>query len=332
MSPTLGAGGSAGSSDSYSDRQFIAITSEKTARVIALPSQNCVYRQQIADTDYVVKAEIISFKGMTNDVCSFFVVVAVVFYCVCISLCWHLCNSRHIISIRKWNDMECIVNSLATLATISIHNIFCIFFCLTDSVCLICYISTGHLVAYSLPSLRQLIDVDFLPLADLRYFFICSAQTEINIFPVLQIRVLIFFSLIQNSIYFSVKEKKNSILIFSLHNFTISLSLYLALYDSRSFSVFFSTSLLFIFDSSIVLQSSQLNLLLQQNYFRFCSEFREFLQLISFYSAFVFVFIFNFWILVHVPNHRNGNNGLIFDIIDSGSNVQIFYEKYNNKF
>lgn len=57
MSPTLGG------SDSFSDRQFIAITSEKSARVIALPSQNCVYRQQIAEADYVVKAEIISFKG-----------------------------------------------------------------------------------------------------------------------------------------------------------------------------------------------------------------------------------------------------------------------------
>lgn len=61
MSPTLGSGGS---SDSFSDRQFIAIISEKTARVVALPSQNCVYRQQIADTDYVVKAEIISLKGI----------------------------------------------------------------------------------------------------------------------------------------------------------------------------------------------------------------------------------------------------------------------------
>lgn len=64
MSPTLGGGSGSGSSDSFSDRQFIAITSEKTARVVALPSQNCVYRQQIAETDYVVKAEIISLKGM----------------------------------------------------------------------------------------------------------------------------------------------------------------------------------------------------------------------------------------------------------------------------
>lgn len=57
MSPTL-------SADSFSDRQFIAIISEKSARVVALPSQNSVYRQQITDTDYAVKAEIISLKGV----------------------------------------------------------------------------------------------------------------------------------------------------------------------------------------------------------------------------------------------------------------------------
>lgn len=45
------------------DRQFVALVSEKQAKVIALPSHNCVYRQQLADTDFVVKAEIISLKG-----------------------------------------------------------------------------------------------------------------------------------------------------------------------------------------------------------------------------------------------------------------------------
>lgn len=45
------------------DRQFVVIASEKQARVVALPSQNCVYRQQIVDTDFVVKAEIVSLKG-----------------------------------------------------------------------------------------------------------------------------------------------------------------------------------------------------------------------------------------------------------------------------
>ena len=64
MMGASGTGSSLGvGNDLYSDRQFIAITSEKQARVVALPSQNCVYRQQIADSDYVVKAEIISLKG-----------------------------------------------------------------------------------------------------------------------------------------------------------------------------------------------------------------------------------------------------------------------------
>lgn len=63
MSPTMQTAG--GVVDAFvSDRQFIVITSEKHARVIALPSQNCVYRQVIADTDYAVKAEVISLKGM----------------------------------------------------------------------------------------------------------------------------------------------------------------------------------------------------------------------------------------------------------------------------
>ncbi|CAH0399634.1 unnamed protein product [Chilo suppressalis] len=102
MSPTPGSEtGASGNSAAAGggDRQFVVIASEKQARVVALPSQNCVYRQQIVDTDFVVKAEIVSLK---------------------------------------------------------------------DSVCLVNYLSTGHLVAYSLPSLRPLVDVDFLPLSELR--------------------------------------------------------------------------------------------------------------------------------------------------------------------
>ncbi|XP_047102201.1 syntaxin-binding protein 5 isoform X3 [Schistocerca piceifrons] len=95
MSPTLG-----GQQDQFGDRQFVVLTSEKQARVVALPSHNCVYRQQLAETDFVVKAEIISLK---------------------------------------------------------------------DSVCLVCYISNGHITACSLPSLRPLIDIEFLPLPDLSF-------------------------------------------------------------------------------------------------------------------------------------------------------------------
>lgn len=80
------------------DRQFIVIASEKQAGVFALPSQNCVYKKNIVETDFVVKAEIISMK---------------------------------------------------------------------DSVCLICYASNGHLLVFTLPSLKLLLDIDFLPLSEL---------------------------------------------------------------------------------------------------------------------------------------------------------------------
>lgn len=58
MSPTLGE-----ARGDISDRQFVVLASEKQARVVALPSQTCIYRQQLADTDFVVKAETISIKG-----------------------------------------------------------------------------------------------------------------------------------------------------------------------------------------------------------------------------------------------------------------------------
>lgn len=68
MSPTpgseAGGGGSGGGGGAaLGDRQFVVIASEKQARVVALPSQNCVYRQQIVEADFVVKTEIVSLKG-----------------------------------------------------------------------------------------------------------------------------------------------------------------------------------------------------------------------------------------------------------------------------
>lgn len=48
------------------DRQFVTIVSEKQARVVALPSQNCVYKYQISDADFVVKSEVISMKGIPH--------------------------------------------------------------------------------------------------------------------------------------------------------------------------------------------------------------------------------------------------------------------------
>lgn len=66
MSPTMM------SQDQCGDRQFVVLTSEKQARVVALPSQNCVYKQQLADTAFVVKAEIISLTGKYEEESSSF--------------------------------------------------------------------------------------------------------------------------------------------------------------------------------------------------------------------------------------------------------------------
>ena len=61
MSPTLN------QDLAFGDRQFMVITSEKQCRIVALPSQNCVYRLQITETDFVVRAEVVSMKGNNEE-------------------------------------------------------------------------------------------------------------------------------------------------------------------------------------------------------------------------------------------------------------------------
>lgn len=63
MSPPLSADSFNSNSSSSCDKQFVVAISEKQARVVALPSQNCIYRQQLTDNDFIVKAEIIHLKG-----------------------------------------------------------------------------------------------------------------------------------------------------------------------------------------------------------------------------------------------------------------------------
>ena len=38
----------------------------------------------------------------------------------------------------------------------------------TDTVCLTCYLLNGHIVIFTVPSLKPLIDVDFIPLPNVR--------------------------------------------------------------------------------------------------------------------------------------------------------------------
>ena len=37
-----------------------------------------------------------------------------------------------------------------------------------DSVCMACYMANGHIMTFSLPSLKPLMDVDYLPLTNIR--------------------------------------------------------------------------------------------------------------------------------------------------------------------
>ncbi|XP_023243145.1 syntaxin-binding protein 5-like [Centruroides sculpturatus] len=99
------------SSSEIRDSQFIVMTSEKEARVLAVPSQTYLYKSNLTETSFVVRAEVISIKG-------------------------------------------------------------------TGNVCLAAYIGNGNIVVYSLPSLKLLHEVDFLPLVDTRYLF--KTNNELN--------------------------------------------------------------------------------------------------------------------------------------------------------
>lgn len=39
---------------------------------------------------------------------------------------------------------------------------------LTDSACLACYVANGHVMILSLPSLKPLLDIDYLMMTDIR--------------------------------------------------------------------------------------------------------------------------------------------------------------------
>ncbi|XP_030354823.1 syntaxin-binding protein 5 isoform X10 [Strigops habroptila] len=87
------------SSQEISENQYAVICSEKQAKVISLPSQNCLYKQNITETSFVLRGDIVS---------------------------------------------------------------------LSNSICLACFCANGHIMTFSLPSLRPLLDVYYLPLTNMR--------------------------------------------------------------------------------------------------------------------------------------------------------------------
>ncbi|XP_066471594.1 syntaxin-binding protein 5 isoform X3 [Tiliqua scincoides] len=87
------------SSQEISENQYAVICSEKQAKVISLPSQNCTYKQNITETSFVLRGDVVA---------------------------------------------------------------------LSNSICLACFCANGHIMTFSLPSLRPLLDVYYLPLTNMR--------------------------------------------------------------------------------------------------------------------------------------------------------------------
>ncbi|MGH0151953.1 UNVERIFIED_CONTAM: hypothetical protein FKN15_021754 [Acipenser sinensis] len=70
-------------SQEISENQYAVICSEKQAKVIALPSQNCIYKHNITETSFVLRADMVQ---MSNSICL---------------ACF--CANGHIMTLSKFN-------------------------------------------------------------------------------------------------------------------------------------------------------------------------------------------------------------------------------------
>ncbi|XP_019953700.2 syntaxin-binding protein 5 isoform X1 [Paralichthys olivaceus] len=87
------------SSQEGQDPQFAVLCSEKQAKVVAMPSQTRIYKHNITETSFVLRADVVQMAGAN---------------------------------------------------------------------CIACFCANGHIMTLSLPSLRPLLDVNYLPLTDMR--------------------------------------------------------------------------------------------------------------------------------------------------------------------
>ena len=76
----------------------------------------------------------------------------------------------------------------------------CVYVCV-DSVCLAVYVANGHIMAFSLPSLKPLLDSDFLPFPDIRSgtatVRLYIRDSSVNLFSILNVLSYLFISAIQ---------------------------------------------------------------------------------------------------------------------------------------
>ncbi|XP_073712235.1 syntaxin-binding protein 5a isoform X2 [Misgurnus anguillicaudatus] len=86
-------------SQELNENQYAVVCSEKQAKVITLPSQNCAFKHNITETSFVLRADVVQINA---------------------------------------------------------------------GICLACFCANGHIMTLSLPGLRPLLDVNYLPLTDMR--------------------------------------------------------------------------------------------------------------------------------------------------------------------
>ncbi|XP_048062857.1 syntaxin-binding protein 5a isoform X2 [Megalobrama amblycephala] len=86
-------------SQELNENQYAVVCSEKQAKVIALPSQTCVFKHNITETSFVLRADVVQ---------------------------------------------------------------------MNTGICVACFCANGHIMTLSLPGLRPLLDVNYLPLTDMR--------------------------------------------------------------------------------------------------------------------------------------------------------------------
>ncbi|XP_050994319.1 syntaxin-binding protein 5a isoform X1 [Labeo rohita] len=86
-------------SQELSENQYAVVCSEKQAKVISLPSQTCVFKHNITETSFVLRADVVQ---------------------------------------------------------------------INTGICVACFCANGHIMTLSLPGLRPLLDVNYLPLTDMR--------------------------------------------------------------------------------------------------------------------------------------------------------------------
>lgn len=136
-------------SKSTVDREphYVVMVSEKQARVVTLPGQVCAFKATMSDTSFVVRADVIQIK--TTGRLEY--------------LCRRETYSSHV-KLMVTFDLFCP----------PVFRGFSL-----EGVCLAVYLATGNIVAYSLPSLKPLIDIDFLPLVDVRLVFVGNVHVRV---------------------------------------------------------------------------------------------------------------------------------------------------------